>query len=84
MPATATAPTNKYSNLEDIYENYTSASKHIFFEGEIYNYTDYKVMADADIHLYRCEKEMHNLKIYMRSGVPYLVEGLYSVEPIKL
>lgn len=84
MPATATSPTNKYNNLEDIYENYSSVSKCIFFEGEVYNYTDFKVMNDADIHLYRCEKEMHNLKIYMKNGVPYLVEGSYSIEAVKL
>lgn len=77
-------PINKYKNIEDIYENYTSVSKCIFFEGDVYNYTDFKVTADVDIHLYRCEKEMHNLKIYTRSGVPYLVEGTYSVKPIKL
>ena len=82
MPATA--PINKYSNLEDIYENYTSISKNIFFEGEVYEYADFKVMADADIHLYRCEKEMHNLKIYARNGVPYHVTDSYSVKAVKL
>lgn len=83
MPATATTPSFVFRDNEEIYEEFTHASQIIVYQGEVYNYTDFKVMNDTDIHLYRCDKEMHNLKIYMRSGVPYLVEGTYSVEPIK-
>lgn len=84
MLATVTVPTNKYNNLEDIYENYTSVSKFIFFEGDTYEFQESKRANDTEIHLYRCEKEMHNLKIYLKSGVLYLVEGSYSIEAVKL
>lgn len=82
MPATA--PKIKYNNLEEIYENYTLASNFIFFEGDVYEFQQSKCSNDTEIHLYRCENEMHNLKIYTQDGVPYLVEGLYSIKPITL
>lgn len=84
MPATAAVPTNKYSNLEDIYENYTSVSKFIFFEDDVYEFRESKRANDTEIHLYRCDAEQHNLKIHLKSGVPYLVEGSYSIEAVKL
>ncbi|MFB7159566.1 hypothetical protein [Lysinibacillus sp. NPDC056232] len=32
-----------------------------------------------EIHVYRCEKEMHQLHITLQGGVPVLVEGSYSI-----
>lgn len=70
--------TNVYSTLQDLYERYSPAST-IFFQGEAYENIGINRNFNTPVHTYRCEKELHTLKIYMRKGSPYHVEGVYEV-----
>lgn len=71
-------PANVYLDLNDLYECYSPAST-IFYQGEPYEQKSIIPRRDAAIHIYRCEKELHTLKIHMHSGLPYWVEGVYEV-----
>ncbi|WP_431810831.1 hypothetical protein [Lysinibacillus capsici] len=70
--------TNVYSNFQDLYESYSPALT-IFFEGELYEKVGIIRNSNTSIHTYRCEKELHTLKIHIRDGSPYHVEGVYEV-----
>lgn len=50
-----------------------------FYQGEPYEQKSIIPRRDAAIHIYRCERELHTLKIHMHSGLPYWVEGVYEV-----
>lgn len=68
-----------YQNLEAIYEHYKIPNIKILFESNEYEFIQAKRLKDKSLHLYRCEKEQHNLKIHLHGGVVFYVEGSYSI-----
>lgn len=78
MPNVKKKPTNVYYDLQDLYESYSPALS-IFFAGELYENIGIVTSAKNPIHVYRCEKELHTLKVHMRNGLPHHIEGIYEV-----
>lgn len=66
------------SNIE-IYDNYRAPSHLIEFEGHVYKYKGTERKVDTSIHHYRCDLELHNLKIHIHNGVPFYVESIYKI-----
>lgn len=73
------APTNKFADIDSIYEEFTEAHPIIFFRNDSYEYQGVMHVENSEIHVYRCEKEVHQLHITLQGGVPVLVEGSYSI-----
>ncbi|MFF2794962.1 hypothetical protein [Lysinibacillus xylanilyticus] len=73
-------PTNKFEDLKAIYKEFTEALPVIFFEKDTYEHFGLIQVQGQEIHVYRCEKEMHQLHITLQGGVPVLVEGSYSIK----
>ena len=71
-------PENTYTSLKDLYENYIPAAT-IFFNGDTYERKETLTKNDTLIHVYRCEKELHSLKIQIQNGSPFLINGKYEV-----
>lgn len=72
-------PTNKFEDLKAIYDEFTEALPIIFFGKDTYEHYGLIRVDGQEIHVYRCEEEMHQLYITLQSGVTVLVEGAYSV-----
>lgn len=75
---------HNYQDLEAIYEHYSAPGKVIKFEDNEYEFIQAKRLNDKSLHLYRCEKEQHNLKIHLHGGVVFYVEGSYSIGAVKI
>lgn len=73
-----------YKDLEAIYDHYSDANIKIVFEGNEYEFIQLKRMNDKALHLYRCNKEQHNLKIHLHGRVVFYVEGSYSIGSAKM
>jgi len=73
------APTNKFVDLKAIYKEFTEALPVIFFGRDTYEHLGLIQVEGQEIHVYRCETEMHQLHITLQGGVPVLVEGSYSI-----
>ncbi|MDD1505732.1 hypothetical protein PVA17_23720 [Lysinibacillus sp. CNPSo 3705] len=69
---------NVYTDLKDLYENFIPAAT-IFFDGDTYEQTDTTTKNNKLIHIYRCDKELHTLKIVMKNGSPFLINGVYEM-----
>ncbi|MEG0259578.1 MAG: hypothetical protein RR595_13780 [Lysinibacillus sp.] len=81
--STATKPSRVvFPNHEALYKNYRAPQKHIFYNGDTYEFRKVVKRANANIHVYRCRKEMHTLKIYMGKYFPLFIEGVYSTEEV--
>jgi len=71
--------TNKFEDLKAIYDEFTEAHPVIFFGKDTYEHFGLIQAESQEIHVYRCEKEMHQLYITLQGGITVLVEGAYSV-----
>ena len=71
--------TPAYSDNTDIYDLYRAPARFIEFEGKVYKFKGTERKSDVEVHVYRCDYEMHNLKIHLQSGKPFYVEGVYKI-----
>ncbi|WP_341320339.1 hypothetical protein NSQ62_11800 [Solibacillus sp. FSL H8-0523] len=74
--------TPTYKNNTAIYDNYRAPARFIEFQGHVYKFKGIERKADVDIHNYRCNYEQHNLRIHLQSGVPFYVDGFYSIDEV--
>ncbi|QDQ03172.1 hypothetical protein FOH38_23535 [Lysinibacillus fusiformis] len=82
MPTVTKPPRAVFPNHESLYTNYRALQKHIFYNGDTYVFRKIIRKRDTFIHIYRCEKERHTLKIHMGMYAPFYIEGVYSVEEV--
>lgn len=81
MPTVTISPRAVFPDLKAMYQNYSISYKHIFLNKDLYDFREIVRKGNKSIHIYRCAKEMHTLKIHMYMyGFPFYIEGVYSVE----
>ena len=73
-----------YSNLQDMYERYSTPARKIRFEQRVYRFKGVKRNFDHFIHLYHCESERHFIVVYLRYNLPVLIKPIYSIDKIQL
>lgn len=82
MPCTM----RQYPTLQMMYEEYSA--KHIT-EKLIVDKVEYRFIGSRRkgsiwVHAYRSDEEQHNLMVYLRSDMPFLIKPVYSINGIRL
>lgn len=68
-----------YNSLNEIIEKFNKVIGEIRFEGREYKYVNIIFEKNLKKLIYRCEREQHNLVIFMMGDVVVLAKGVYSV-----
>lgn len=79
--------TGSYKNLQQMYESYSLVDRieKLKLEGHEYTLIGTKRVTDSTwLQVYRCNKEQHNLLVYMRGFTPYLIKPIYSINRISI
>lgn len=77
----------RYKTLKEMYELYSLVDRleRLKLEGHEYTLIGTKRTSDSSwLQVYRCEKEQHNLLVYTRGFIPYLIKPIYSINGISL
>lgn len=76
----------QYPTLQEMYENYSVSpiARQLIVEKHEYRFIGYQRKGNLLVHVYRCEKEQHNLLVYMRYNIPFLIKPIYSINGITL
>lgn len=81
------ARTKSYKNIEKMYESHSlvDRTEKLNLEGHEYTLIGTKrVTGNNWVQVYRCHKEQHNLLVYMRGFIPYLIKPIYSINGISM
>lgn len=76
-----------YKTLQEMYEDYSLVDRieRLTLEGHAYTLVGTKRTSDSRwLQVYRCDKEQHNLLVYMRGFIPYLIKPIYSINGISM
>ena len=76
----------KFNSLKDMYDSYsaTSIAQELVVENHKYRLIGERRKGDAWVHVYRCDEEQHNLLVYLRYNIPFLIKPIYSINGIPL
>lgn len=80
------ARVRSYKNIQQMYESrgLVECIK-LRLEGHEYSLIGTKkINNNSLVQVYRCDKEQHNLLVYMRGFVPYLIKPIYSINGISV
>lgn len=75
-----------YKTIQSMYENYRviDLAEKLVLEGHEYRLVGERRKGDSWVHVYRCEQERHNVIVYLRYNLPYLIKPVYSINGIAL
>lgn len=74
-----------YKTLQEMYEEYSLVDRieRLTLEGHEYKLIGTKRTSNSSwLQVYRCDKEQHNLLVYTRGFIPYLIKSIYSINGI--
>ena len=67
-----------FKDKEALYKNYRNVPK-FAFEMRTYEFIKEESFKDMVVHIYRCESEQHNIRIYLNEGAVFNIEFQYSI-----